>query len=102
MLTTGFDKLSEQLHCPAHANPIPGGAEVEKQATSSRQEQGCLGLIGFRLPGCLLGESFPVDERIFENAGIVFRVAEGERVQLEKQAQLRLLGSRAHPLPEPA
>jgi len=33
-----------------------------------------------------------MDERIFEDAGIVLRVAESERVQLEKQAQVRLLG----------
>ena len=43
-----------------------------------------------------------MDERIFEDAGIVLRVAEGERVELKNEALCRPGFGRAHFLPIPA
>jgi len=43
-----------------------------------------------------------MDERIFEDAGIVLRVAEGERVELKNEARGRPGFGRAHLLPIPA
>ena len=83
------------------AGAISGCAQVKKQPSGGSEEQRCLGLVGFRLRGRPLCESFPIDERIFENAGLVVRVAKSERIELEKKAQLRL-GWRAYPPPEPA
>src|SRR5208337_5076632 len=102
MLVTRFDKLSQQLHSPSDTGPISGSAEVEEQTPSGGQEQSRLGSLELRSETGLPGEFLPVGQRIFEDAGVVARVAKRQRVQLEDQAYCGLRPRRAHALPVPA
>jgi len=92
----------QQLKSTLRADAVSRCTEVKQQTPSSGQKQGCHGLICLRAPGCFLCECFPINERVFEHAGIVFGVAEGKRVEFEGQAQGGLRGGRAHTLPIPA